>query len=65
MKCLNCGADSSYIIDSRPYNDFIKRRRKCSICGHRWNTFEIQQRYCNNIVCDLIEKINSQEILDN
>lgn len=39
MQCPECKADS-IVIDSRPYLDFCKRRRKCE-AGHRWSTLEV------------------------
>jgi transcriptional regulator NrdR family protein len=42
MKCPNCGLldQNSKVIDSRPFKHTIKRRRECSNCHHRWNTYE-------------------------
>lgn len=42
MKCPNCGRldQNSRVVDSRPYKHTIKRRRMCTYCSHRWNTFE-------------------------
>jgi transcriptional regulator NrdR family protein len=46
MKCPNCGRldENSRVIDSRPYKHTIKRRRECSFCNHRWNTFEATEK---------------------
>ena len=33
MKCPYCGFDDSKVIDSRPYDDKIKRRRECVKCS--------------------------------
>jgi transcriptional regulator NrdR family protein len=35
----DCGGDSR-VVDSRPANDSIRRRRKCLACGRRWTTWE-------------------------
>lgn len=45
MKCPDCGRldKNSRVIDSRPFKHTIKRRRECSFCGHRWNTFEAME----------------------
>ena len=42
MKCANCGAIESKVIDSRPTEDSsaIKRRRECLSCHFRFTTFE-------------------------
>ena len=40
MKCTRCGSDTS-VLDSRltPEN-FTRRRRECTGCGHRFTTWE-------------------------
>lgn len=40
MKCPYCGFDHSKVIDSRPAEDRIRRRRECCKCGKRFTTFE-------------------------
>jgi hypothetical protein len=46
MKCPNCGRIDEHcrVIDSRPYKHTIKRRRQCSKCHYRWNTFEATEK---------------------
>ena len=40
MNCVKCNSATS-VVDSRPQEtSAIKRRRKCSVCGHRFNTIE-------------------------
>ena len=40
MNCEKCNSATS-VVDSRPQEtSAIKRRRKCSVCGHRFNTIE-------------------------
>jgi len=41
MKCPFCGFDESKVIDSRPSEGTIRRRRECLSCGGRFTTFEI------------------------
>lgn len=43
MKCPLCAAEDSRVLDSRPTSDgtSIKRRRECSSCGKRFNTYEV------------------------
>lgn len=41
MKCPFCGWQDSKVIDSRPTDDRIRRRRECLKCGKRFTTFEI------------------------
>lgn len=42
MRCPICGAADSRVIDSRSSDDgtAIRRRRECTTCGRRFNTFE-------------------------
>ena len=40
MDCPVCGT-STYVIDSRPQCDHVKRRRACLDCGFRFSTIEI------------------------
>ncbi|MFS1519642.1 hypothetical protein V1503_24765 [Bacillus sp. SCS-151] len=42
MKCPGCGVldRKSKVTDSRPYKHTVKRSRLCSLCGHRWITYE-------------------------
>ncbi len=41
MICPYCHFPDSKVIDSRPKNDRIKRRRECIKCGARFTTFEV------------------------
>lgn len=40
MKCPYCGFDDSKVIDSRPNDDKIRRRRECVKCSGRFTTYE-------------------------
>jgi len=40
MKCPFCGLPDSRVVDSRPQEDAIRRRRLCEHCGRRFTTFE-------------------------
>lgn len=40
MKCPFCSCDSSRVVDSRPAEDSIRRRRQCERCGRRFTTYE-------------------------
>jgi transcriptional regulator NrdR family protein len=41
--CPNCSALKTHIVDSRPRDNGagVRRRRKCTVCGHRFSTMEI------------------------
>ena len=40
MKCPNCGFADSKVIDSRPTENRIRRRRECLQCKERFSTYE-------------------------
>lgn len=44
MICPYCHFPDSKVIDSRPKNDRIKRRRECIKCGARFTTFEVVEK---------------------
>lgn len=41
MNCPICNA-ATRVINSRPEDDRIHRRRECQICGHRFSTVELE-----------------------
>lgn len=40
MDCPQCKSDNSIVLDSRPHPQYVRRRRKCRTCCHRWSTVE-------------------------
>ncbi len=40
MRCPYCGAPDSRVVDSRPVEDAIRRRRECERCQRRFTTYE-------------------------
>lgn len=40
MRCPECDADDSRVVDSRTAGDGIRRRRECASCGTRFTTQE-------------------------
>jgi transcriptional repressor NrdR len=42
MRCPNCNAEDTSVVDSREADEglAIRRRRECPACGHRFTTFE-------------------------
>ena len=40
MKCPFCNAEETKVIDSRPAENSIRRRRQCEVCGKRFTTYE-------------------------
>ncbi len=41
MRCPECGCEESKVIDSRPTENKVRRRRECINCGFRFTTYEI------------------------
>ena len=54
MRCPKCGAENQHrVIDTRPVPGeemMIRRRRKCLVCDHRWNTFEVRASKLNALM---------------
>ncbi len=44
MKCIYCGSEDNKVLDSRNYDDSIRRRRECLSCGRRFTTHEIIEK---------------------
>ena len=44
MRCPKCGRATS-VVETRAENDglVIRRRRECGHCGHRFNTYEVDE----------------------
>ena len=41
MNCPKCGSNQTKVINSRPRDDTVWRRRECLKCGHVYTTYEI------------------------
>lgn len=66
MKCPECGHDDSKVIDSRPTDGKIRRRRECLSCKCRFTTYEIVENIPLMVVkkdCSL-EPFDSQKLLE-
>lgn len=44
MKCPFCGFDDSKVVDSRPADNKIRRRRECIKCHARFTTYEVVEK---------------------
>lgn len=44
MKCPLCGFDDSKVVDSRPADGKIRRRRECIKCKARFTTYEVIEK---------------------
>ena len=44
MKCIFCGSEDNKVLDSRNFDDTIRRRRECNNCGRRFTTYEIIEK---------------------
>ena len=41
MNCPKCGNDT-HVVDSRPNDESVARRRECVACKYRFSTIEIE-----------------------
>lgn len=60
MKCPECNCEDSKVIDSRPTENKVRRRRECIQCGYRFTTYEIVE----DVPLMVIKKDNSIEPFD-
>lgn len=60
MKCPECGFEDSKVIDSRPSDNRVRRRRECLSCNNRFTTYEMVE----NTPLMVIKKDNSIEPFD-
>ncbi len=60
MKCPVCGNTVSKVIDSRPTDSEIRRRRECLSCGRRFTTYEVHE----TVPIIVIKKDGSRQIFD-
>lgn len=43
MRCSLCGSDDTKVLDTRPIDQGVRRRRQCKKCGARFSTMERPQ----------------------
>lgn len=60
MKCPECGYEDSKVIDSRPAENKIRRRRECLSCKCRFKTYEMVE----TIPLMVVKKDNTIEPFD-
>ena len=60
MKCPECGYEDSKVIDSRPAENKIRRRRECLSCKCRFTTYEMAE----TIPLMVVKKDNTIEPFD-
>ena len=60
MKCPECGYEDSKVIDSRPADNKIRRRRECLSCKCRFTTYEMVE----TIHLMVVKKDNTIEPFD-
>ncbi len=60
MKCPYCGFTESKVIDSRPTEENIRRRRECMKCEKRFTTYEFVER----LPVVVVKKDGSREAFD-
>lgn len=60
MRCPECSCEDSKVIDSRPTENKVRRRRECVHCGYRFTTYEIVEE----VPLMVIKKDNTIEPFD-
>ncbi len=60
VKCPECGYEDSKVIDSRPAENKIRRRRECLECKCRFTTYEIVE----NVPLMVMKRDNTLEQFD-
>lgn len=60
MKCPECGYEDSKVIDTRPAENKIRRRRECLSCKCRFTTYEMVE----TIPLMVVKKDNTIEPFD-
>lgn len=60
MKCPVCGHSDSKVLDSRPADDSIRRRRECLGCQRRFTTYEKVEE----VPVMVVKKDGSREVFD-
>lgn len=43
MTCPHCGSDSTTVLHTGDFEDYVRRRRECKKCGSRFYTVEIDE----------------------
>lgn len=56
MTCPYCGGDTK-VIDSRPSEDSVHRRRECLVCKERFSTTEIDMQMYEKLAKDTLSEI--------
>lgn len=66
MKCPKCGFNDSKVIDSRPADNKVRRRRECLECSERFTTYEIIEDIPIMVVKKdhTIEPFDSQKLIE-
>jgi transcriptional regulator NrdR family protein len=41
--CPECKSGQVHVVDTRLYNGYRLRRRKCGFCEHRWSMYEVTE----------------------
>ncbi len=63
MKCPKCGFTDSKVIDSRPGDNSIRRRRECLSCQFRFTTYETYELDDSSSIV-VIKKDKTLQIFD-
>jgi transcriptional repressor NrdR len=50
MRCPKCGGLKDKVTNARGKDNdaVVRRRRECTLCNHRWTTYEIESNVLKN-----------------
>lgn len=57
MNCPKCGSEQIFVLNSRPYEGGIRRRRECAVCKLRFNSYEYPDVLAKTVRLDLIRNL--------
>ena len=50
IRCDKCGGANIATLDSRPMDSYVRRRRKCLNCDHRFTTYEVEAILLSQVI---------------
>lgn len=63
MQCPKCFSHENDVKDSRPYNEYIRRRRVCKQCGLRFTTMEMSMSDIKDVgIRYVMKNFNSEKL---
>ena len=61
MRCIKCRSDQIKTISTRSHDSYIRRRRECISCGHRFTTYEVEAEVLRQLIAIEAKKLKETE----